>query len=325
MSELKDKLTKFKPNVKPSTIKQYLSSIKKVYNLKSNDSLIPININFLLKKNPNSVKKLIEDKYTNSSTQKNLYSAIVVFLQSYGYEGDLTDQYGILRDTAHKNYTDKIIDGGKSNKQAKNWASRQEIKDVLKSLRKRVLSIYSQKKISKSDTNILREYYLLLFHCEIPIRNDLADMKIITNIKDDDKVNNFYFNGKPNKIILNAYKTRDTFGIKKITIPTKIKKDLQRYLKINTTGYLIPNSTLTGAITPNGITKAFINLFQRELGKNISTTMIRHIFLTEKYAEVVTEMKKDANMMGHSVSQQKDYILKTPYNPKSYSIIVDKK
>jgi len=36
--------------------------------------------------------------------------------------------------------------------------------------------------------------------------------------------------------------------------------------------------------------------------------MLRHIFLSNKYGDIIEEQKKDADAMGHSVEQQKDYI-----------------
>ena len=37
--------------------------------------------------------------------------------------------------------------------------------------------------------------------------------------------------------------------------------------------------------------------------------MLRHIFLTSKYGDNIKEMEQDAKDMGHSVEQQKDYVV----------------
>ena len=42
--------------------------------------------------------------------------------------------------------------------------------------------------------------------------------------------------------------------------------------------------------------------------KSVSTSMLRHIYLTSKYGKVKEEMKKDAELLAHSVEQQKSYI-----------------
>jgi hypothetical protein len=36
--------------------------------------------------------------------------------------------------------------------------------------------------------------------------------------------------------------------------------------------------------------------------------MLRHIFLTNKYGDTLKEMEDDASAMGHSVSQQREYV-----------------
>ena len=38
--------------------------------------------------------------------------------------------------------------------------------------------------------------------------------------------------------------------------------------------------------------------------------MLRHIYLTNKYGDDINEMKKDAEAMGHSTTEQKEYIKK---------------
>jgi len=63
-------------------------------------------------------------------------------------------------------------------------------------------------------------------------------------------------------------------------------------------------------LSSNGISKAFIRLFQEHKGKNISTSMLRHIYLSDKYAPLQEEKKKDAEMMMHSTMMQNGYVKK---------------
>ena len=44
--------------------------------------------------------------------------------------------------------------------------------------------------------------------------------------------------------------------------------------------------------------------------KAIGSSMLRHIFLTDKYGETLDKQKEDAKNMAHSEGQQKDYIKK---------------
>jgi hypothetical protein len=52
------------------------------------------------------------------------------------------------------------------------------------------------------------------------------------------------------------------------------------------------------------------NFLNEMFGLNISTSMLRHIYLSKKYSEVEENMKKDAVLMGHSANTQSQYIVK---------------
>jgi hypothetical protein len=60
-------------------------------------------------------------------------------------------------------------------------------------------------------------------------------------------------------------------------------------------------------VQTNSITK----LLNRTFGKKISSSALRHIFLSDKYKDVAKDMKEDAEAMAHSVGQQKEYIKNT--------------
>ena len=56
----------------------------------------------------------------------------------------------------------------------------------------------------------------------------------------------------------------------------------------------------------NSITRILNNIF----GKNIGVSMLRNIYLTDKYKNVEKEMEKDAEAMAHNTNTQKGYIKK---------------
>ena len=43
-------------------------------------------------------------------------------------------------------------------------------------------------------------------------------------------------------------------------------------------------------------------------GKPFGSSILRHSYLSHKYGEVSVDKEKDAEMMGHSVAQQEDYV-----------------
>ena len=70
-------------------------------------------------------------------------------------------------------------------------------------------------------------------------------------------------------------------------------------------------TTSTGnELSRNALSQLLLKTSQKYMGKNISTTMLRKIYLSSKYANVKEEMKKDAKIMGHSVSTQQNVYVK---------------
>ena len=75
---------------------------------------------------------------------------------------------------------------------------------------------------------------------------------------------------------------------------------------------------LTGVIYPLMITgigqlafsdKANGSIIYKD-NKAIGSSMLRHIFLTDKYGDTLEQAEKDAKEMAHSSGMQKDYIKK---------------
>jgi hypothetical protein len=57
-------------------------------------------------------------------------------------------------------------------------------------------------------------------------------------------------------------------------------------------------------IAINSITRVLNRIF----GKNVGSSMLRHIYLSSKYGDVKNEQAKDSKAMSHSIGMQKDYI-----------------
>ena len=198
------------------------------------------------------------------------------------------------------------------------------LKDIDKLLKKLKLdfdSVYDKYrddiKITKRDILRAQDYIVLLIHRGIPLRNNLANLKIVqkTNIPSDSKENYIVRENKKFYFLFQNYKTDKTFGKKKIVLDSKIAKYIKDFIRIKNSidynesskQYLIVNSKLE-PISPNGISKLLLRIFKKEFDKNVSTSMIRHIYLSDKYSTELKERVNDSDNMMHSLNQQKDYI-----------------
>ena len=156
-----------------------------------------------------------------------------------------------------------------------------------------------------------------MFYSHYPLRNDLNHTKIITKtqynrLKPEDKEeHNYLVRHKTNKyfLVLNEYKTSKKYGAKKIEIHEDVLKQLRRWLRHSNSGYLL--ITPKGdPMTANGISKALARIGRKMRGKPLGTSLLRHSYLSHKYADVDAEKVKDAHVMGHSLSTQADYVKK---------------
>ena len=63
-------------------------------------------------------------------------------------------------------------------------------------------------------------------------------------------------------------------------------------------------------INRNYLTQTLVRITEKNLGKKISTTMIRKIYASDKYADKNDEQEKDSKMMGHSTANQNKVYVK---------------
>jgi len=285
MTSLKEKIKNLKPNLKDSSVNLYLTNLKKIYREIEcegrKESICNFdNLNFL--DDYDRVMESLSDE--NLNTKKNRLIAIVVSLQATKANPKLIEKYTKeMIDLANQS-NEQYKKQEKSQKQVDNWVEYQDLVNLANNMLGRLKkhSILSKEELTRAEYNLLQEYVVLRFYLNFPLRNDLADVKVIDSKEDDNKVDNFLLVDGDNSVslLLNDYKTVKTFGPQEYNLDKKFSKIVRIFLKHNTSSFFITKSNRTEAITPNGITKLLNRLFKRELDKKISTSMIRHITAT---------------------------------------------
>ena len=187
----------------------------------------------------------------------------------------------------------------KSETQKKNWIDTPEILQIFNDLK-------SKTKIKNNDlkSNIFHYLVLALYFLQPPRRNiDYTLMKISSDMSDK----NFnYLDIENRQFIFNNYKTKSKYETVKIDINNElflvIKLYLSKhpeYIKIKNKKYLIHflvNNNIE--INANQMTKILNKIFG---GKNISSSMLRNIYLSNKYSKVMKDLKNDTDNMSTSV------------------------
>ncbi len=300
----KEDIMESRPQLKTNTIKQYVNNLNKLKKMYDTD-----NYDFLDK--PDDVM----DKLSNLHylSQRNMLNSIIVLLSALNHDeryDDLMEEYGKKRDELNDKYSDEQKSGIISDKQSKNFATIEEVFEMINKMSDDLKSIKKKNKddITKKENQLLQAFTLFNIYARMPFRNDVAGMEAINQsaykkLSDTDKKENNYL-VVPSKgnlyFVLNKYKTSKKYEELDLPIEDKaLRKILRYYLKINGMGILFKTST-GKPLTRIELSKTLIKYSQKYMNKSISTTLLRKIYLSSKYGNMKKELEKDNKVMGHS-------------------------
>ena len=145
-------------------------------------------------------------------------------------------------------------------------------------------------------------YYLLcsLYTYIPPLRSeDYYSAVIKTDTTDIEKEN--YYDLEKKQLVLNQYKTVKTYGQRIVNIPEVLAEIIENFHEKSKSHYLICTSTGLKLMS-----QSFNGTFKRCLKKEVSSSMLRKCYISDKIDEGMTaeERQKDAKVMGHSLTVQ---------------------
>jgi hypothetical protein len=277
------------------TIEMYLIKLRILNDNKPFDSLA------FLKQKPTIKAKLEEIK--NDNTRKSYVASIVAILnrqKGKAYEA-LNNYYRVLFAKERSIFAEKPTDV-KTETQKENWLSWDEVKAVFDKLKDKAEDAAKKPRLSNADRKVIENYMILaLYVLQPPRRNDWY--YTVIGKGDNDKKN--YVDIQDGKYYFNNFKTAKS-GKEVIDVPDEIMPVLKWYIKhmnLNDGDYLLfPDDDVR--TNSNRMTKSLNSI----LGKKVGASMLRHIYLSNKYGKVLNEQEADANFMAHSVGTAKTYI-----------------
>ena len=304
--QITDKINK-KRNVKSTTLNAYLLNLNKLLKL---GDLTPSTENLdKLLQNSDNVMDLLNGK--KASTLRNYLASIVVYLSLDEKNLELVKTYRTLMDTYQKQNNESYAGNKKSEKQKENWTTISELQKVLGNYKKQLDRDGSLKKdeLSKKEFDLLQKWLVGSLYIgdesNPPLRNDYI-MDIVgskdydrLDVETKQKNNYLVVKNKSNKMFsLGEYKTSQKYGVKEIKVGKKLNTVLNVWLKYNKSKHLILNAN-GDQITPNSLTKLLIKIFEPS-GKKISSSMLRSIYISEKFPPQTDEKTELADLMLHS-------------------------
>lgn len=283
--------------ISDSTLQQYITNLTTVAREVGADSNAPK----WVEDNWANIKKYLES-IENLHTRKSKVCAVLftdnlsklpTFIKEY-----LQRQVQLLFDAINERYARNL----KDEKQTANWVDLQDVEERIDELELEITGELTYENYK----NILR-YLMLLFHRHIPLRNDLANTKIIYNASDDVVMEpnlNYIFLDKK-VLVMNFYKTMKTYGTKTIPILDVVIDAIELYLPIlehfSPHGFFYARKD--GQKHTNIQYSKLFNSIWKSDGKNVGSTQLRRTIVSELYNVVPDEYKKKeelAAMMGHS-------------------------
>lgn len=210
----------------------------------------------------------------------------------------------------------------KSEKETENWASQQEIMDRLEELKHIIPTIQKKTKITSGQFSDLQKLMVLaLYTLQKPRRNkdyqDCVVMKSFDIGTTENVGNHNVLDLKGNRFLFFNYKTSGTYKTQEIPITTELRSIIDLYLKYHPLNKrlkckdvsfipFIVNSDGEPYTNNNDFTRLLYKIFNKKIG----ASMLRKIFLTDKYSDVMDQLKKDTEEMGTSTNTAENHYIK---------------
>lgn len=244
-----------------------------------------------------------------------------------GYIIAITSLMGDLKETNPKKYKKtyeeyyKILtqynttlkdQTAQSSNEKENWITPEKKQEVINECDKIIEVIGNKRKITEDQYNKLFECLVLSLYTKIPPRRnvDYQDMLIVKKNTTQDATNNF-LDVASKKFIFNKYKTAGAYKTQTLDIPDDLMKIITLYLKHRPKIEEDHNQFLVSFVGEpytqnNSITRILNKIFDGKVG----ASMLRKLYLTNKYGDTLDELKTDVAQMGTSVDVAKNNYIK---------------
>ena len=307
-----------------SSIKAYTGSLRMLYKTLNPEADLTEELSLDFLDDFDGVMDIV-NKMEKITTKKNRLTAVLVALQSSDdpktglvsrYANELTKlgkKYAKLQDKQEKTET-----------QERNWIEMSDFVKVINTLMDEV-KIAKKKwvgldKLPKKDYILLQSLVLLTTYQQMPLRNDFADMRVLTSkvyedLSDSSKDSgNFLLKDKGVYTFkINKYKNVRRLGRRSYKPNKKLIKLLNLWFKFNKSDYFLTLQNQQSPLSRNGLTKLLQSVMLKHTGKRIGSSMLRHIQISHdnRNDKSIDEKKKEDDATEdkflHSANQNDRY------------------
>jgi len=295
-------------NITESSLKLYLNNLRRL-----NGGEFPKNFSFL----KNTEKILADLEKYKPNTRRSYLISIVTTLK---HEPKMKKLYSTYYEHLDKYNKEGAKNNDKSETQKENWINQDDVKETYDKMTEEVKPLLEQKKLSPSEyEKLIRWVVLSLYVLQKPRRNaDYQYCVVVNTLKPDDADKSLnYLNFGDNKFYFNNYKTKGTYKTQVVDVSPELLNVVKSYLKFHPLGKNLKKKS--GSIpflvdfegNPFTSVNAVTRILNKVFGKKIGVSMLRSIFLTDKYSDQMKEIKEDASAMGTSTNTIQSQYIKT--------------
>lgn len=245
-------------------------------------------------------------KIENINTRKSYLTALVGVLDQVNNPtyNKINSNYKTALNTFKVDVVNKINPNEKTKTQEDNWMTWEEVMTVQKKLQAEADKVTADKIENNNSQAIdaIEKNLLLSLYTGLPPRRNADYFQMVIG-KTEDKTKNYY-DGE--NFVFNIYKTSRSRGAEKFAVPNALRTVLDSYIKmmdLKDGDYLLfPEITdRSGSVK---MTRSLNSIF----GKNVSSSMLRHIWNTHLLGGVLEKVKENATALGHSIGTDLNYV-----------------
>ena len=274
-----------RPNLTDNSIKTYLSLISTLMRKLKYKNIDDIN------NNEDDVLEYIES-IKSTQSKKTILSSIYIITENDIFRKKMIE---LCNETNNKYKEQKLSD------------SRKHIDMTIQDIHKRHNEL---EQMLKYDENIENYVNFLISSLMSGVTDGIAPRRLEwcdVKTKDYDVVEDNYIDLKKKKVFFNKYKTAKVYGQQVVKIPSNIMKVINKFLKINTSGYLLCSNKLK-KMNNSQLSKRLQEIY----GEDIGVDMLRSIFLSDMYKDIpqLEHMEDVASQMGHNFQSAINFYVK---------------
>jgi len=292
-------------SITESSLKLYFNNLRRL-----NGGDFPKSFTFL--KNVEETLKKIEHYKPN--TRRTYLISIVTLLKHDPKNKKLYDKYYTILEEYNKVLQTNNI---KSESQKENWITQDEVKKIYSSLTDEVKPFLEKKKLTQSEYDAVLSWVVLsLYTLQPPRRNLDYQHAVVVNKYNPEMDKKFNYYDLPSATwYFNNYKTKGTYKTQEQKASPEMEEVIKKYLTVQPLKSELKKKS--GAIPflvdyqgePFESINAITRILNKIFGKRIGVSLLRNIYLTDKYADKVSELDKDATLMGTSANTiQNQYV-----------------